>query len=62
MGSVAVANLAFQKFVACRFTLDYWKTTSEVAAEFSHEIRPKASPEGHDRFQFTIKLSDLANL
>jgi hypothetical protein len=61
-GSVAVANLAFQKFVACRFTLDYWKTTSEVAAEYTCEMRPRISPQGHDRFTFNIKLSDLANL
>ena len=62
IGSVAVANLAFHKLVVCRFTYDYWKTTSEVVAEFMQEIRPKYSELGHDRFQFTIKLSDLANL
>ena len=61
-GSVAVANLAFQKSVGCRFTLDYWKTTSEVAAEYVAEIRPRETPGGHDRFNFTIKLSDLAHL
>ncbi|KAK2013657.1 hypothetical protein LZ32DRAFT_657975 [Colletotrichum eremochloae] len=62
LGSVAVANLAFQKSVTCRFTLDYWKTTSEVAAEYSHEVRPQEGPVSLDRFTFTIKLSDLANL
>ncbi|WYZ40933.1 hypothetical protein EsH8_IV_001274 [Colletotrichum jinshuiense] len=62
LGSVSVANLAFQKSVTCRFTLDYWKTTSEVGAEYSHEIRPQDGPVSHDRFTFTIKLSDLANL
>ncbi|KAI6314381.1 hypothetical protein MCOR03_002963 [Pyricularia oryzae] len=62
VGSVAVANLAFQKHVTCRFTFDYWKTTSEVAGEFSTEIRPKESDVGHDRFNFSIKLSELANL
>lgn len=62
IGSVAVLNLAFQKFVTCRFTLDYWKTTSEVAAEYMCEISPREIPQGHDRFKFTIKLSDLANL
>ncbi|RYO95720.1 hypothetical protein DL765_011063 [Monosporascus sp. GIB2] len=62
MGTVAVANLAFNKLVVCRFTFDYWKTTSEVIAEYAHEIRPRFSDIGHDRFQFTIKLSDLANL
>ncbi|KAL2177478.1 putative phosphatase regulatory subunit-domain-containing protein [Thermothelomyces heterothallicus CBS 202.75] len=63
VGSVAVANLAFQKFVACRFTLDYWKTTSEVAAEYVGEVvRPVDTPYTQDRFNFSIKLSDLANL
>ncbi|KAF9875439.1 protein phosphatase regulator [Colletotrichum karsti] len=62
LGSICVANLAFQKSVTCRFTLDYWKTTSEVGAEYSHEIRPQEGGVSHDRFTFTIKLSDLANL
>ncbi|KAK4649794.1 hypothetical protein QC762_704990 [Podospora pseudocomata] len=62
IGSVAVANLAFQKSVVCRFTLDYWKTTSEVAAEYISDIRPVDTPYPQDRFNFTIKLSDLANL
>jgi hypothetical protein len=62
LGSVAVANLAFNKSVLCRFTLDYWKTTSEVVAEYSHEIRPRETPLGYDRFTFNIKLADTANL
>jgi hypothetical protein len=62
LGSVAVTNLAFHKSVTCRFTLDYWKTTSEISAEYSHEIRPKETPLGQDRFTFSIKLADTANL
>ncbi|KAI1384366.1 carbohydrate-binding module family 21 protein [Hypoxylon trugodes] len=62
IGSIAVANLAFQKSVVCRFTFDYWKTTSEVAAEYHHEIRPQGTETGFDRFQFSLKLSDFANL
>lgn len=61
VGSVAVANLAFNKYVVARFTLDYWKTTSEVVAEFNHDVRqPKR--DGYDRFNFNIKLADQANL
>lgn len=61
VGTVAVANLAFHKHVTARFTLDYWKTTSEVIAEYNHDIRqPKR--EGYDRFNFNIKLADQANL
>lgn len=62
IGSVAVANLAFQKTVVARFTLDYWKTTSEVLAEYTHDLRRKPQNDGYDRFNFNIKLADLANL
>ncbi|KAH6668693.1 putative phosphatase regulatory subunit-domain-containing protein [Halenospora varia] len=61
VGSVAVANLAFNKFVVARFTLDYWKTTSEVVAEFNHDVR-QVKTDGLDRFNFNIKLADQANL
>ncbi|CAI4218086.1 unnamed protein product [Parascedosporium putredinis] len=57
-GSVVVANLAFHKSLTCRFTLDYWKTTSEVAAEYASQIHST----GHDRWSFSIRLSDMANL
>lgn len=62
IGSVAVANLAFKKTVVARFTLDYWKTTSEVVAEYTNDVRRKKLNDGYDRFNFTIKLADLANL
>lgn len=62
VGNVAVANLAFQKLVVARFTLDYWKTTSEVVAEYNHDVRKKEVNDGYDRFTFSIKLSDLAHL
>lgn len=62
IGVVAVANIAFNKTVVARFTLDYWKTTSEVVAEYTNDIRRKQQNDGYDRFNFTIKLADLANL
>lgn len=62
VGTVAVANLAFHKHVVARFTLDYWKTTSEVVAEYNHDIRQQKHTDGYDRFNFNIKLADLANL
>ncbi|CAD6505366.1 BgTH12-00857 [Blumeria graminis f. sp. triticale] len=61
VGMVAVANLAFNKLVVVRFTLDYWKTTSEVVAEFNQDLRQPAQ-DGYDRFHFNIKLTDQANL
>ena len=62
MGSVIVRNLAFHKLVVARFTLDYWKTTSEVVAEYNTNVRQKQVEDGCDRFTFSIKLEDQANL
>lgn len=62
IGTVAVANISFQKHVAARFTLDYWKTTSEVMAEFDTDVRKQNLHDGYDRFTFNIRLSDQANL
>ena len=62
IGLIAVRNLAFHKSVVVRFTLDYWKTTSEVVAEYNHDVRRKEVNDGCDRFSFNIKLEDQANL
>ncbi|UPX21336.1 uncharacterized protein EKO05_0011524 [Ascochyta rabiei] len=62
VGNIACANISFQKLVVARFTLDYWKTTSEVVAEFNHDVRKKQADDGYDRFNFNIKLADQANL
>lgn len=61
IGVVAVANIAFHKQVTARFTLDYWRTTSEVIAEYSNDTRSPRN-DGYDQFNFSIKLSDQANL
>lgn len=62
VGTVACANISFQKLVIARFTLDYWKTTSEVVAEYNHDVRRRQKDDGYDRFNFNIKLADQANL
>ncbi|KAI9691718.1 MAG: hypothetical protein M1822_007790 [Bathelium mastoideum] len=62
IGSVAVANIAFHKHVVARFTFDYWKTTSEILAEYNDDVRKKLVSDGCDRFNFSIKLADQANL
>lgn len=61
VGVCAVQNIAFGKLVVARFTLDYWKTTSEVVAEYNNDIRSPPT-DGCDRFNFHIKLSDQANI
>jgi hypothetical protein len=55
VGNVAVRNLAFDKWVAVRFTFDAWQTTSEVTARYSHSMPGGAV----DMFSFIIRLSDL---
>lgn len=62
IGTVAVANIAFHKNVTARFTLDYWRTTSEVAATYCHDVRRQQAADGYDRFTFDFKLNDQANL
>lgn len=62
IGVVAVANLAYQKHVAARFTFDNWKTVSEVKAEYDKRASKKHAYDGYDRFNFVINLSSQANL
>ena len=61
-GDVIVRNLAFHKLVVVRFTFDYWKTTSEVVAEYNNDVRRKQVAHDCDLFTFRIKLEDQANL
>ena len=66
IGAVAVQNLAFHKTVVARFTLDYWKTVSEVTAEYSSGVRRRAATTGRDdgcdRFSFNLRLEDHVHL
>ncbi|KAF7298408.1 CBM21 domain-containing protein [Mycena kentingensis (nom. inval.)] len=55
VGTVAVRNLSFDKWVAIRFTMDDWQTTSEVAARYSHSL----SGGMVDVFSFNIRLTDV---
>ncbi|KAH9890540.1 putative phosphatase regulatory subunit-domain-containing protein [Cubamyces lactineus] len=54
-GTVRVKNLAFEKWVAVRFTVDEWQTTSEVTARYSESLMGGV----YDRFVFTIRLGDM---
>ena len=54
-GIVMVKNIAFHKWVAARFTLDFWQTTSEVSAQHKDSVKGGT----YDRFTFVIKLHDV---
>ncbi|KAF8496754.1 putative phosphatase regulatory subunit-domain-containing protein [Russula emetica] len=54
-GIVRVRNIAFEKWIAVRFTLDKWQTTSEVTARYKESL-PNTT---FDRFMFSIKLADV---
>ena len=45
-----------------RFTLDYWKTSSDVFAEFVTDVHLPERADGFDRFNFDINLADQTNL
>ncbi|KAI2087971.1 hypothetical protein LOZ36_002471 [Ophidiomyces ophidiicola] len=65
VGVVSVANLAFQKHVVARFTLDHWKTVSEIEAEYNndpHLGQHRIRNGNYDQFHFNIRLADLADL
>jgi Carbohydrate/starch-binding module (family 21) len=58
IGAVNVANIAFEKQVAARFTLDDWQTVSEITAEY----KSTEPVNTYDQFQFTIALPAQADL
>ncbi|EJD46237.1 hypothetical protein AURDEDRAFT_113841 [Auricularia subglabra TFB-10046 SS5] len=61
---ILVRNVAFNKAVAVRFTLDNWQTTSEVGARHVESVwsdptkRGSADPD-MDRFSCTVRLGDF---
>lgn len=61
LGSVIVANLAFEKSVVCRFTFDFWKTISDTTAKYDHGTNP-GEISGYDRFVFSIMLTDTVDI
>lgn len=58
-GTVKVHNLAFEKSVSVRYSLDSWKHVEETEAQFSSTLQlpiPQAEVLGVDRFQFKFQL------
>ena len=62
VGRIAVSKIAFHKVVIARYTLDNWKTSSDVIASFNSDARLGSYFSRYDHFNFTIKIADEANL
>jgi hypothetical protein len=52
---VRVKNIAFEKWLAVRFTFDSWQTTSEVTAKYIESVENNV----FDIFGFAIRLNDI---
>jgi hypothetical protein len=59
IGNVAVKNLTFEKHVSIRYSLDNWKTVTEISAEYNPDVRRKLKVLGYDRFTFSLNLCDF---
>ncbi|RDW28599.1 hypothetical protein B0I71DRAFT_127030 [Yarrowia lipolytica] len=59
VGHVAVKNIAFEKQVNVRYSLDYWQTVSQVDATYNDDARKKLKDMGYDRFTFSINMNLL---
>ncbi|KAK0728311.1 putative phosphatase regulatory subunit, partial [Lasiosphaeria miniovina] len=57
LATVSVRNLAYDKYVCCRYTHDGWKTTHEVAGAYLGSATPD-----RDTFALTIHLPSIARL
>ncbi|KAJ1943887.1 hypothetical protein FBU59_002768 [Linderina macrospora] len=56
-GTIKVHNLAYEKSVLVRYSLDEWKTTQEVSAQYLRTLAESSgSRPGVDRFTFSLPL------
>jgi hypothetical protein len=61
IGIIAVANVAYEKFVSARYTFDNWKTMEESIATYTGRKSQTHLADGYDRFQFFINLENGSN-
>lgn len=59
VGHVAVRNLAFEKFVTVRYSLDNWLTIIELPASYLEDRPDILKRNNYDRFVFDIPLEKL---
>jgi hypothetical protein len=54
-GTVCVRNIAFEKWIAVRFTFDKWQTISEVTGRYKESLQNGT----FERFVFSIRLANV---
>lgn len=59
LGHIAVKNIAFEKHVSIRYSIDSWKTVTGLDAEYNDDVRRKRRHQGYDRFTFAINMGDF---
>lgn len=61
IGHVAVKNIAYEKYVSVRYTLDNWKTIVEIPATYVSDTPSILKDNGYNRFVFEIPLESIFN-
>ncbi|ANB12037.1 protein phosphatase regulator GAC1 [Sugiyamaella lignohabitans] len=59
IGHICVKNVSYRKNVSVRYTVDFWKSVTDVVADYNGDVRRKTLRSGYDRFTFSIRLADL---
>ncbi|ORZ38443.1 putative phosphatase regulatory subunit-domain-containing protein, partial [Catenaria anguillulae PL171] len=58
-GTVLVKNVAFEKRVSLRATVDFWRTHTDIEC---HYVGPAEDAAGFDRFRFDLELTEHLGL
>lgn len=61
LGHIAVKNIAFEKSITVRYTLDNWCTIVEIPTIYVPDIPQILKSNNYDRFIFRIPLDSLFN-
>lgn len=61
LGHIAVSNIAYEKNVTVRYTLDNWATIVEIPTIYVPDIPSALRKHNYDRFAFKIPLDSMFN-
>ncbi|KAI5961167.1 uncharacterized protein KGF55_004092 [Candida pseudojiufengensis] len=61
IGHIAVLNLAFEKYLTVRYSVDNWMTIIEIPTNYSKDTLDILKLNNYDRFNFKIPINNLFN-